>query len=221
MSKRRRARTANPLPETPKMRVARQEISAVIDRAFAPHLIGQGNYSNPENIKADLAAILAKHFAPPPPRPVDLSLVSDEAWERAGAQRVLVERPITRQSIRAMKDRVAKLWFWKPRHMAAHLGISRSQLENIQAGRREISEEFAARFRLLEQLVAAWTLEHQERERNLVVVESEKPLPRRWRVLRRIVKCSRCNVHFEQVNGRHKRCHTPECDARKPRRKKK
>jgi transcriptional regulator with XRE-family HTH domain len=150
----------------------------------------------------------------PRPEPPDLARVSsDHLLETV----VVIEQPFTRARVRAMQRWTKEHWFWSAADLARRLDCSRSQLKRIESGSRDPSEMFLVHFRSLEKQIAAWRIEHRADEKEIHVVESSKPLPRRWRVLRPIVRCRVCGTYFEQVNSRHRKC-TPDCRRRGARR---
>ncbi len=203
-------------PESPQLRTAKQEIAEYIHRAFAPHtaLEATAAYSDPAQITAALQEILDKHFAPPKPEPVDLTRARDDILEHAA----IVERPITRQRIRRMQQQLKTIWFWSASDMAKQLNVSRGQLKNIESGKRKPSAEFQRRFRWLEKLVSAWAQENKTQASESLIVETNQRLPRRYRVLHRVVKCKNCDIHFEQMNSRHRK-HAPDCKPNKGRKR--
>lgn len=222
MPKRHRHRKASRPVKTPLVERISADLRTAVADLFAPRPTPRAEDLSPERIADRLIAIVERHLALPPPVKADLSRISDDAFaDRAFATVVTVETPVNANSVREMQSWVKQHWLWSASDMARYLNCDRSTIKRIESGTRQPNEAFAQRFGYLRQLRRQWLQERGLRDRATVVVESSKPLPRRWRVLKRIVKCSRCAVHFEQVNGRHRRCHTPECDARKKQRRKK
>lgn len=210
MPKRRRHRRKASSPvQPPIIQKITADLAREVNQYFAPQVELRADYKDPAQIAARMVAVVEKHLALPPAVKPIVAYVSDEALETT----VVVERPITSTAVREMQKWVADNWLWSAKDMAQYLACDRSTIKRIESGSRQPNEKFTRLFHLLRRQRAAWLEERGARDRDTVVVESEKPLPRRWRVLRPIVKCSRCSNRFEQVNGRHKRCHTPECDA--------
>lgn len=208
---------ANIPPETQKYSRVKQQIRARIERAFTLTL--DADNVSPDRIIADIYAIL-ETIAPPKPIAENLAAVQDETIERFETS-VLVQRPVTQHLVRAMQHRVKKLFFWSARDMANYLNIDRSTLKKIESGQRAPSQEFERRFRHLERHVAAWSSEQQGRERQTVIVESEFPMPRRYRIRRKLKSCRRCKKYFEPTRGNNILCHTKECEQRTKKRRRK
>lgn len=99
-------------------------------------------------------------------------------------------------------------------------GYTRGYISRLERGKFPITKKFSERF---EEVRDKWRESKQEtaRESGLIEIFSTHHIPRRIYLPHGVVKCTRCGKHFPPVNRRHKRCHTPECDARKKRRKKK
>ena len=223
MPRRRRRRVApKPAPKAPIVEKISRELRAEVYDIFAPRTKLSADVVDPARISERLSAIVEKHLALPAPVKADLSRVSDETFEHV----VIVEKAFSPEAVREMQRWTKEHWAWSAADMANYLGCKRPQLKRIEKGTRKPSEEFIVRFRHLRELRAGWLKERGARDRDTIIVESDKPLPRRWRVLRRIVHCSaqwtktqRCPVWFERINGRHRLCHTNECDERRRKRK--
>lgn len=99
-------------------------------------------------------------------------------------------------------------------------GYTRGYISRLERGKFPITKKFSERF---EEVRDKWRESKQEtaRESGPIEIFSKRHVPRRLHIIRPVVKCSRCGIYFEQVNGRHRRCHTPECDAKKKRRRSK
>lgn len=213
MKRRRRANVTSPEPQ--KFTRAKEDITNIVKRGFT-----EIAYASPDQIARDILDIVQKNFAPPRPVAQDLAAVSDETYEKF-EHRVIVQRPITRQLVRAMQHRVKKLFFWSAKDMADYLNVDRSTLKKIESGTRAPSQEFERRFRHLETHVAAWSYENRERNQQVIIVESEYPMPRRYRIRRKLKACKRCKKYFEPTRGNNIYCHTKECETRKKKRRRK
>jgi len=184
---------AQPAPQTQKLKRARIEIAEVLEQAFGPHRIGSDKvkFNDPQAIMAAIDVVLEKYFSPPASELADLSTTGDTIADRF-EHVALSTHPITRRRIKNMRTRVKRLWFWKPRHMAEFLNISRPHLENIIAGRKDWDAEFERRFRLLERRIVAWTYENKERSREMLNVKARRRLPNTFEILAKPIQCRKC-----------------------------
>jgi|GEM_PF-4395237 transcriptional regulator with XRE-family HTH domain len=182
---------------------ARQQISSVITRAFASHTDPNAAYADPNALTRALHDIIDSHFAPPSPsRKFSPDQIADEIIDRIA----LVERPITRQRVRAMQRRVKKHLNWSAREMADYLGCDRSTLKKIQSGARTPSEKFIRHFRYLEKFIAGYLIQQRERDREIIKLQAAFPLPARITIRRKPIQCQRCKNYFEPARNGQKFC---------------
>ncbi len=203
---------------SPELAAAQRDVAHIIRDAFAPGRLYAAEALDPQKIIARLDAALAKHFAIPAPAPPDLSIVSDDAYEHV----VFVEKPITPQRIRDLQHWAKEHWGWSRRHFCKAFDISRGMLSHLETGKRAVSEAVELRFRHWERRRHAWVKDRRALAQQRSVVVSDHPLPKRYHVLKPVVKCKTrgCGIWFEQVNKRHKK-HAPDCKPKGPRRARK
>lgn len=208
-SKMKHARTAPRVKrpaESQKTSQLKKEIAAAIKQAFdTMYKKTDAKYKGPEFFQEQINAIIEKYFAPPSSKPVDLAAISDTTADRF-EHVALSTHPITRRRIKTMRTRVSRLWFWKPRHMAEFLNISRPHLQNIIAGRKDWDAEFDRRFRLLERHITAWTAENKEHAQDVLTVTSAHRLPAAFEILAQPIQCKVCKRWIAPVTPNQKYC---------------
>jgi len=113
---------------------------------------------------------------------------------------------ITARRVRAMQRKVKRHWAWSARALAERLGISRAHLKRIESGSRRPTEMFCIRFRNLENEYAEFVRQHRTPDKEVVRILSAHPLPARFEILAKPVKCPVCKWHFVPRTPRQKFC---------------